>query len=98
MIKDGYHVIGHSMLKYWEKQAASPEIGPGQAIRAARDIKLLVGLLDAQVAIEAQLTEAIIEYIALKVASRASHRSRCCRSQGGKICVWKSRVNVAGPC
>ena len=56
MTDDGYHIIGHSILDFWEAQGENNH----WIARAARDIKMLVGFLDAQVAIEAQLMEAIV--------------------------------------
>ncbi len=54
--EDGYHVIGHNILAFWEEQ--SP--GHHWIDRATRDIKLLVGFLDAEVGIKAQMMEALI--------------------------------------
>ena len=54
---DGYHVIGHYLLEYWTARAEHDENATVQ--RAARDIKLLAGLLDAEVGLNSFLLELI---------------------------------------
>ncbi len=55
----GYHVIGHTILTWWESEAENHPQGDATS-RAIRDIKLLVGFLDQGVAIQDTLLELLI--------------------------------------
>lgn len=57
-MEEGYHVIGHALLDYWEEEARTHP-SDAKATRILRDVRLLVALLDHSVVTELMLVEAI---------------------------------------
>lgn len=59
-VREGYHVVGHTILEYWEKQRPGQPEYMELMRRAEADIRLLVSFLDADAALLVSLVDGYI--------------------------------------